>query len=66
MPLPQHALRPPGILENAIPGSGQRPAFLPWTGNLWFRLDVSQYYVIRTIIILDVPVEGMGSLHFQG
>jgi hypothetical protein len=35
------------------------------TGSLWFRLDVSQYYVIRTIIILDASVGGMGSWSFQ-
>ena len=31
----------------------------PSKGSPWFQLDVSQYYVIRTIIILDS--RGMGS-----
>jgi hypothetical protein len=32
----------------------------PLGGDLRFRLDVSEYYVIRTIIILDVSVGDRG------
>jgi hypothetical protein len=66
VPLPQHPGHPPYILRTPSQSPAKGPACPPLTGNLWFRLDVSQYYVIRTIIILDASVGGMGSLSFQG
>jgi len=60
VPLP----RPSGLATSSE-SPAQGPAGAPWTGPLRFRLDVSQYYVIRTIIILDASVGGMGSLSSQ-
>jgi hypothetical protein len=37
----------------------------PSTGSPWFQLDVSQYYVIRTIIILD-GTSGAWGLRISG
>ena len=35
-------------------------AYLPVARSLWFRLDVSEYYVIRTITIFDSCAGGAG------
>ena len=64
MPLPQHFGPPSLYLQIRTPPRPKTRPALPRLDELWFRLDVSQYYVIRTIIILDASVEGHGVLEF--
>ena len=48
---------PPEFLQKDPSGD---EVYASFPESLWFRLDVSQYYVIRTIIILDASVGAWG------